>query len=300
MLIGSQLGFIAGSAPLVGTITQIGSGLTITNTANPAIASLSPTRVAVILTNSGQKLQAYDWNGSSWSAVGNATSLSFNGFNQDICALSATRVIVVGYDNPNYRTFIYCWDFDGTNWSNTGTTFLVTSSDPTTRVCALTSTDYAVITDVQSSTNARLETYTFNGSTHSKVGSTLTISGGANGTPVSLERISSTRVVAVLGFSSADDCVIYDWNGSTWSAVGSAGSFGVYTIFIATEGTTNVLASIDNSDIRPRKFDGSSFSTFGSVLSITGGSGRCGCSMGNNSFAYIDGTNDNLRYYTMT
>lgn len=299
MLIGSQLGFIAGQGPLQGIITQVGSGLSIPGDTY-AMCALSSSRIALTYNSSGIRLATYDWSGSAWSLVGTAlTGLSVQ--HKSVAFLSATRVATVYYDNPNNRIRLKAYDFNGSTWSAVGNELTINSSDPSAVICSLGVNQIALIRDVQSTTNAAISTYTFDGTNFSIVGSELTITAGAPNPPSSLQPISSTRVLAVLNFTTINDAIVYSFNGSTWSAVGNPGTFDYFTICVATEETTNVLVSLESTaQLFPRKFDGTNFSNFGTPLGIVGGSGRAATAMGNNSFAHIDATNDELRFYTMT
>ena len=91
-----------------------GSALGVAVTA-PAICTIEENVVALV--DSGtDTLRAYTWGGSSWSATGNATTITSIA-TPSIAGLSATRVAVV----DNNADTLQAYSFDGTDWATEGT-----------------------------------------------------------------------------------------------------------------------------------------------------------------------------------
>jgi hypothetical protein len=181
----------------------VGSELTVTASGGYAgIAALSSTRIAYVDTTAAT-LVAYDFNGSTWSQVGN--TLSVTSSQGSIAALSATRVALG--KNGSLATY----DFDGTNWSLVGSE-LSLGSVIGSAIAMLSSSRIAWIDTV----NDEIRTYDFSGTAWSQVGNGLSF-GPTTSARYYLAGLSSNRIVV---YENTFQLLIsYEFDGSDWAAV---------------------------------------------------------------------------------
>jgi len=262
-----------------------GSGFSVTNATEPALAGLSSTRVAFI-DSTNDSLRAYDFNGSTWSLTGNGLSVA-TGNNSAIDGMSSSRIVFTDAGSNELRAY----DFDGTDWSLTGSGFNLTSIGAPA-VAGLSSTRAAFVDGA----NDQLRTYDFNGSTWSQTGNSFSL---VNANPA-LAALSSTRVAYVDG--SNDELRAYDFNGTDWSLVGSGLAISTITIPSLAALSSTQVAFVDdgNDSLRTYEFDGSTWSLVsGTSLALTAFTGRTGLTdMTSSQVAFVDGTNDELRAYS--
>ena len=222
----------------------VGSGFSVPGIANPRIAKLSATRIAV-LSDSANTLTTYDFNGSSWSQVGNALSIAHA--IGSIAAMSATRIALT---NPTSDT-IEAYDFNGTNWATTGSAFSLTDIANVSGIAALSSTAIALA----DSTNDKLVAYTFNGSTWSQTGNALTITSLGS---CDIAALTSTRVA--IAHNSTNQIRAYDFNGTDWSQTGTAATLSLNTPSISTVSPTEILVAQYSASVQyVYSFNGSSW-----------------------------------------
>ena len=185
--------------------TPVGTGLVLTGITNPRITKLSATRI-VVANDSANTITTYDFNGSTWSQVGNAKSITFT--YPAICAMTSTRIAVFSSSGT-----LQTYDFNGTDWNAIGNGLVWSSYTVIPGLAALSSTK---IVSSYGSTHERLDVYTFDGTNWSIDGYSV-ITGLSNSDVCAL---TSTRII--LAHSSTSSIRCYDWNGSSFSQVGSS------------------------------------------------------------------------------
>ena len=137
--------------PLNWTMPQlVGSGLTITGTGLPALATLNATDVAFI-DSVNESLRTYRWNGSTWALVGSGLTITGTGL-PALAALNATDVAFI--DDVNETLSTYRWN--GSTWALVGSGLAI-ANVYSPALAALNATDVAFI----DSGNYTLRTYRF-------------------------------------------------------------------------------------------------------------------------------------------
>lgn len=171
-----------------GTWSLIGSALTITNLGDNGICALNGTDVAVVDGGTNDNLQAYRFNGSTWSALGSPTSISMS--SPGVSALSATSIILA--NDLDEKLTVY--SFNGSVWSVEGNSLTI-SAFSSGAVCALSTTDFMMAETAAD----KLQVYTFDGSDIREKGNSLSVtySGGIcslNGTDVLIANSASNTL----------------------------------------------------------------------------------------------------------
>ncbi len=259
--------------------TQVGNGLSIATT-SPSIASLTATRIA-LYNNADGKLGAYDFDGTNWSLVGTALTIT-SGTLSALAALSSTRVAYIDIVNGQLRTY----DFDGSTWSQVGNSFTLAVGAPA--LAALSSTRVA-FADV---TVDRLRAYDFDGTNWSLVGNSLTLSLGS----VALAALSSIRVALVdinLGALRA-----YDFDGTNWSLVGNSFALSNTSASLAALSSTRIAFTDALDTLRIYDFDGTNWSLASNLFPIVTNSTAISM-LSATSVAFIDDGFDELRTYRL-
>ncbi|PCI28540.1 hypothetical protein COB55_03755, partial [Candidatus Wolfebacteria bacterium] len=267
----------------VGAWSQIGSDTVIASTERPSLTSLSATRIAFVDHNNND-LRTYDFNGTTWSQVGN--ELNVSAFEPKVTALSSTRVAYIEATSNDLRTY----DFDGTDWTLVGN-LLDVAGMGTPSFVALSSNRIAFI----DGGNDDLRTYDFDGTDWAQVGNDLNITGTDQPT---LTKLSSTRVAFIDSFN--DDLRTYSFDGTDWTQVGNDLNISSLNSRpdLAALSTTHV-AYIDqtNADLRVYEFDGTNWSEVGTELNIATVGTPALTGLSATRVAFIDETNKDLRVY---
>ena len=100
-------------ADLLG-IGEIGTGLSVSLTTNPALAALNSTDV-VLLIHFNPELKTYTFDGKNWTQKGNALSITDATY-PALATLNSTDIAFVDITNKELR----CYTFNGTNWTQKG------------------------------------------------------------------------------------------------------------------------------------------------------------------------------------
>lgn len=95
------------------TLLQVGSSLSMTQNA-PRLASFTSTLIAAIPDYLQQQLTTYEWDGTSWSSIGNPLSLGGPGSFTSMCFWAMENTVLVAHSGLDTVT-LYHWD--GTSWS---------------------------------------------------------------------------------------------------------------------------------------------------------------------------------------
>lgn len=134
------------------------------------ITALSGSRIAVTYDygSSNSVLQSYDFNGSTWSTVGSALSLSSeaSAYRPQVTAVSATVVIVA---NPQDKT-LQAYTFNGSAWSKTGRAYTLSAMS----WIAITYMNYHAWTQEQVLISSISDSDTYTGDTITVTGSGFT------------------------------------------------------------------------------------------------------------------------------
>lgn len=163
-------------------LQNVGTNMSIPATVNtPAAVALSASRIALI--DAGRKaLEAYDFDGSVWTQVGNSFALT-DASSYALAKMTSSRVAVSDAITDTLRTY----DFDGTNWSQVGNALTITG---------LTSVDLTGLTDTSVACSGLtpgsfMRTYSFDGTDWSQVGNTLATNFSK------LATLSSTKIISI-------------------------------------------------------------------------------------------------------
>lgn len=272
--------------PIYDNINAVGTPFSVTAyTATPGMAALSSSRIAFLDRNS-DLLRAYDFNGSTWSAVGGSISVIANG--QRVAALSATRVVVI-----NNAADVSYLDFNGTSWSLVDTFGPISGMGPNYDIVGLTSTDYVLV----DSNNQQIRRYSFNGTSTTTVGNFYNITEVAAVAAVSA--LTSNRIVVSRFIGPLFQ--VYDFDGTNWSAVGDPNitvtGFGTHTTL---DSETLVRGSTTDNGITAYRFNGSSWRRVSnpSAGPTHGVIGRL-AGMSSTRMAFSDPDNDDIRAFDL-
>ena len=207
--------------------SPIGNGFSVSGITNARIAALSATRIAV-LNDTANTLTTYDFNGSAWSQVGNAKTITQA--YASIATMSSTRIAFINTTGSTLQAY----DFNDTDWTATGSAFSLTAITGISAIAALSSTAIALA----DSTNDKLVTYTFNGSAWSQTGNALTITGLGS---CAIASLTSTRIA--LAHNSTNQIRAYDFDGTNWSQTGSAATPSLDAPSISAVSSTEILVA---------------------------------------------------------
>ena len=221
---------------VAGTWAQVGNDLNLpTKTGFASLTALNSTRIALLESNTDE-LQAYDWDGADWSAVGNPFTIT-GPATGTITSLSSSRVVLIDNSTDELQTY----DFDGADWSAVGNGLSVAAGVPS--ISALSATEIAFI----DSTSDELRKYTFDGTDWTLTGSGLSFTAATD-----LVALNGTDVAAI----DNDNLGAYRFNGATWSKIGN--EFNISGVGGASMSALNGsdIAFIDgsNADLRVYRF----------------------------------------------
>lgn len=192
----------------------------------------------------------------TWTNGSNALTIS--GTNRSVSAMTSSTVVVA---NITASTALRIYSLSGLTWSLvSGSTLTITNG-----LLSAVALDSTTVACVRNNIGVHtLGTYSWNGSSWSLIGSTIST---GNSSPQMIA-LSSTRIL--LFNNSSYFIQAYDWNGSTWSAGPST------TLTTSTYGlaalTSTTFATITDTQLRTRSFNGVSFSTVGNPLTVANGS----------------------------
>ena len=181
--------------------STVGSALSVTNFQSSNVAVLDVN--TVVIADDGN-LQAYRFNGSSWSTIGSSIAITTG----SMTAISSNRIVYAAGGN------LTTYEFSGSAWSQvgnsfaTGDTFSVVSATGQNRVAFI------------GTTNNQLRMYSFDGTDWSLEGSGLTLT-----TPDWLSSVNGSDVALLRTDGGLRTLYYYRFNGSTWSQVGTGLTF---------------------------------------------------------------------------
>lgn len=280
--VAAQGGAVNQSNMIWSSVAQIGSDTNLPSAAVLGMTALSGNRIAVQNDGTPAGISTYDFNGSTWTKVGNTNNAGL--FDGRVAALSASRIAAIGQGR------LETYDFDGTDWTQVGNT-LSGSYLFSGGFCALTSTDVAHIP----MTSDMLTLYRFDGTDWSSVFSTDI--GGVTFS-ARMATLTSTDVVMFDGFLS--ELCVYRNSGSAWTLLGSV-NIGTATqgYLTALNQTDVVFSDATNEQLSIYRWDGSTFSLASPVLALSDspGSAMLVAALTGTDIAYIDSSNDDLRVY---
>jgi hypothetical protein len=251
-------------------------------------------------------LQMYDWDGSSWSTVGNTFALNFpigpsslSLTEAAVFSLTNTQLRKIVFNNPNWSTVgnpltitgagineytsalsssliafvdgqldeIRTYSFDGTDWSQVGSGTAISDYTSGNGLSAVSIAPDRIVLAFNGNTNVIVRMYELVSGTWTQVGSDLTLSAGLTAvTAMTASRIAVATTVS-------DTIRAYDWNGTTFVQVGNAFSAGVdlSNMSITALSQTDVALFDNGADtVRVFRFDGTNWSDVGTPLSIPG------------------------------
>jgi hypothetical protein len=273
-------------------IEQIGNDLVMGSLGTIRITALSSNRIA-FLDGVNDDLRTYDFDGSTWSQVGNDLNISSLGGTFGITALSSNRIAFIDSTNEDLRTY----DFDGTDWAQVGNDLNI-SGVSSARITALSSNRIALI----SVTLGYLRTYDFDGTDWAQVGNSLSgisdLSGNSNSTSLSSNRI------ALIGDTNLRT---YDFDGTDWAQVGNSLSIstesGARGISALSSNRILMIYSVtggSNANTRIYNFDGTNWTQISTTFYISG-TGSIGFAVMNSAmFSFVDTVGEDLRTYHIT
>ncbi|MBI1957008.1 MAG: hypothetical protein HYS44_00925, partial [Candidatus Niyogibacteria bacterium] len=265
--------------------SQIGT-TTIANMGTPALAALSPNRVAFI-DSTNLDLRVYEFNGSTWTQIGALNDIAVNINGPALAALSPNRVAFVEGTNDTLVTY----EFNGSTWTQIGTGLNVGNMNAA--FLAALSPNRVAFAD---NANADLRVYEFNGSTWTQIGTELSI---ANAGSAALAALSPNRV-AFIDYSN-DRLRVYEFNGSTWTQIGTELNVPNTDLLALAALSPNRVAFIDssNDNLRVYEFNGSTWKQIGTGLNVPIGINNTPAlaALSPNRVAFIDSDNDDLRVY---
>jgi len=221
---------------VAGTWAQVGNDLNLpTKTGFASLTALNSTRIALLESNTDE-LQAYDWDGADWSAVGNPFTITGPATGA-ITSLSSSRVVLIDNSTDELQTY----DFDGADWSAVGNGLSVAAGIPS--IGALSATEIAFI----DSTSDELRKYTFDGTDWTLTGSGLSFTAASD-----LVALNGTDVAAV----DNTNLGTYRFDGATWSKIGNefniSGASGAS--MSALNGSDIAFIDGSNADLRVYRF----------------------------------------------
>jgi hypothetical protein len=265
-------------------IGKIGTDYAISGLADPAVASMTPSLVAVVNGNA-ETITALRHNGETWTIEGSVYTYGGTALiNPTVTALSATRIAMIEENDETLQVY----DFNGSTWSATGTGLNISTID-LPLIAALSSTTIAFCDQ----TNSELRTYQFNGSTWSQVGNSLSITD-----PWGMTSLTSTRVVVA---NASDELQIYSWDGTNWTAFGSATSASEITQYTAITALSNnrIVNNYEDGKTYVYDYNGSTWDNVGIIFNTGRTAGNIGgiSAMSSNRFAYIDEVDDDLSMF---
>lgn len=251
----------------------------------PAMTALSKNRVAV---SRNGTIQAYDFNGSSWTPVGNAITPATIGNGHGMCALDANTVITLqassGY---TFRRL----SFDGSDWTDLGTwNYSLTSvANP-----ALIRLNDTTLIAVDQGTD-RVRAFVWNGSTFAYANFFAIATTGPH-----LCRLSDSTLA--LAENDNNTLRVLSWDGSAFAQVGNAlsvNAFGAPIRLAPLSETRLMVHTNSNKNIGAYEFDGTDFNLVGNLSVVTGETmGTTDCDtidIKTNTVAFIDNSSDKLR-----
>jgi len=265
--------------------TLIGSALSISGTATPAITRLNSNTIAYI-DNTNQQLRAYRFNGATWAQIGNSLAVSST-TNPTITTLNSTDIAFFDANNQLLKTF----RFNGSNWSLVGSGLSIYNGS-VGGITALNSTDIAFI----DSYNKYLRIYRFSGTAWAYIGPQLLVTTDTLYYP-NLTSLNGTDVVLV-DYGTTIKISVYRTNGSNWSKIGNSyASPRAGVIRIAALNSTDIaLIAANSSTLEILRFDGVNFSPIGIAFTISLNYPAI-CALNGTDIVEIDSYNLQLRLY---
>mgnify|MGYP000866042607 CR=1 FL=1 len=280
------------------TWNAVGSAFTVSTVATtyPCITRLSENRIAYIDANQ-RLLKTYEFNGSTWSQIGNSLYIADAGSLPRISAMSSTRIAYISPQSDQVRAY----DFDGTDWAQVGSAIGVTIPGGSVDIAGLTSSRIA-LTYAHSAGNTYLSALDFSGSSWSFVGTTIINSGDANSYP-SISRVSSDTVLYT--DIRSDLLWVLQFNGSGWATVGinyalgtiTSGPSRIVSLFSGRAIYFNHISS-NPTYLKPLMHDSSVWRAcpIGSALR-TSGSYDSMCALSKNRIVFCDATARTITVY---
>ena len=237
--------------------SQVGSAFSVTGgTAASDIVGMTTGRIAM-LNNVEDEIQAFTWNGSSFSSLGNPFSLTI-GSDNEVCRL-VDNSIMAGSSGASMQRY----DFDGTDFSTVGNSVNFGNDDTSITGCTQTRVMAVVRTD-------GLVCYDFSSPNWTQTGNSFTtiVPSFHRHSICVLDNTNDAERVAVLDNGNIG---IYDFDGTDFSQVGnlftSAPSADNLMRLATISGTEFALLSNDEI-LRYYSFDGSDI-TAGDTLDLT-------------------------------
>jgi hypothetical protein len=284
-----------GGLPTGGSWAQVGNGLDLSATityVRDGLVKIAADRVALIY--DGATVQAYDWDGTDYTIVGNALTFSENVTNDSACKMADNQIAVVGSTTKE----LYVYDFDGTNWSKTGTTLDVSGVGNNPFITRLSNTRVVVVGQDS------LQAYDWSGSSWSTEGNSFTLpnTGGSH----YIQATSSTRIIDHTS-ESIDEIRCYDFDGTDWSETGNR-----YDYTTTTGGPGRGMATLNDEDIvvlqdfddskkaKAVTFDGTDFSFIGSALNSDTSNTKIFTHLDAWDISYYSVTDDELQTWRFT
>lgn len=208
----------------------------------PGITRLSDAKFATADNNND--LQAYEWDGTSISTLGNSFALNVDFPNEELgmdTLIEDQRIAVFARINGSQMK-IGAYDFDGTDWSRVGNLSGTYGGNGHFGVAALNSTTVAIC---DNASTASLRAVEFDGTDWANVGSLLNVSADVSSWPRTLTRFNS-NTIGIQSFGGAKVSIYkaripYPEGGKrlyVW-ARGPGGDFGKSAIF-AYDGDADV------------------------------------------------------------
>lgn len=271
------------AGPKYSFAAQLGSELNIAGVGFPSVSALDSENIAFIYTDGANAhLRKYNFNGLTWSLVGNSLSIPTTG-KARIAALDNDEVAYIDDSNDDLRVY----KLVGVTWTQIGNDLNITGvSEPA--LTALNGTDVAFIDQV----NNDLRTYRFDGADWAQVGNDLNISG------VSEPALATMNTTDIAFYDSGNaDLRVYRFDGADWVQVGNDLNLADTAALTALNATDIAFIDDASADLRVYRFDGSDWTLTAQGINISGTFFPAVTALNGIDIAFIDQSNDDLRLY---
>lgn len=244
------------------------------------------------LDDSGDKLRAYSFDGSTIAQVGNDFTLPVMGSNSinrcQVTGISANRVVIARSDGSNnFRMGMY--EFDGTDFALVGSELTATAD------ASFSFPSIAAIGETRIAFGSRgggdLRAYDFSGGTWSAVGSDTALSNIVAFTPMGVDLVG---IITNTGLSA------YSFDGSTWSSSATYGTTLPNTTQKTLCGLSGVpLVYIDSTDDELQDFSYTppNITKTGTPLSVSVASNCCLAAQSSDTVILGDNSAGTLQAY---
>jgi len=240
------------------------------------------------LFNASRELQAYLFDGTDSTTVGNATvvtTLTGDAPNRSgVTGVTLDRVVIVGSDQfNNFRLGMY--NFDDPGWSLVGNEFQVNSSAALAfpRVAAMGSTRVAI------GTVSDMTTWDFDGTDWAIVGNSI----GAASNIKCMDSISSTRVIVIV----SNAIRIYDFDGTDWTLFAFLTISTSLACIAVLDATTYAVFNWNTDELIAYDLSGTTIAQIGNALSIASQNFNTMCALSATQIILGSAADDELQAY---